>query len=175
MNFLSFLLAGYALFGQPLVSPFIGGGDIDKTELRVCCEKILREGPRIWFLSDRNGKMKLQVRGIYIHGPVLLFCLRLTNRSSRDYAIDGIRFWPVDKDGGPIVGRGVLEPILIYDSAKRVPGYGNAASIFVLPRLTLPPGGKLWIDVRENNGEADGGRQLHIPVGNWMLARARAI
>lgn len=217
MNFLSFLLAGYGLFGQPFVPSVVEGGDIgaqiDRVDLRDCCEKIMHEGPRIWFLGDRNGRMKLQVRGIYIHGSVLLFLLRLSNRSSRDYMIEGIRFQPANKDGGSlgvspggslrsplhgsllgplhgslretgdgshasavagrsaVPGRAALEPIFIYDSAKVVPGYSNAASIFVLPRFTLPAGGRLWIEMRETNG----GRLLRIPVSNWMLARARLI
>ena len=211
MNFLSFLVAGYALFGQPFVPAFIeagdigggiggegrariggapgggsgvgiGGGigadigvdigvDVDKADLRICCEKILRDPPRIWFVSDRNGKMKLQVRGIYIHGQVLLFLLRMTNRSPKDFSVGDIRFIPVDKDGSRIAGRAALEPVFIYDSTKIVPGNSNAASIFVVPRLTLPPGGKLWIEVRETSG----GRLLHIPLGNWTLARARLI
>ena len=55
MNVLAFLLAGSALFGQPFVSPAGGGGDIDTNidtrDLRVCCEKILRDGQRVWFLA----------------------------------------------------------------------------------------------------------------------------
>jgi|SRR6185437_3340069 len=175
MNFISFLLAGYVFFGQPFVSPIAKGGDIggqiDKTDLRVCCEKIIRDGPHIWFLSDRNGKMKLQVRGIYIHGSALFFLLRLTNRSSGDYSIDEIRFRAVDKDGGQIAGRAPLEPVFVYDSTKMVPAFGKTTGIFVFPRFTMPAGGRLWIDVRESNGS----RHLHIPVGNWMLARARLI
>ena len=179
MNVLAFLLAGSALFGQPFVSPAGGGGDIDTNidtrDLRVCCEKILRDGQRVWFLSDRNGKMKLQVRGIYIHGNVLFFLLQGTNRSSRDYVIDGIRFQPTDRDGDPLfrphAGQAPLEPVFIYDSTKKVPGNGRFSSVFVLPRFTLPSGGKLWIEMRETNG----GRLLRIPVTNLTLARARPI
>lgn len=170
MNALAFLLAGSTLLGRPFAASF-EGGDVDRTDLRLCCEKIMNSGQRVWFLSDRNGKMKLQVKGIYLHGAALFFFLQLTNRSSGDYAIDGIHFRPSAKDGGILAGRPELEPVFVYDSAKTIPGNSRAASIFVLPRFTLPPGGKLWIEVREHNG----GRLLRIPVGNWMLARARLI
>ena len=48
---------------------------------------------RIYYLNSRSGKMKLQVRGIYVRGAMLFFSLKLINRSSLDYAIDSIRFF----------------------------------------------------------------------------------
>lgn len=171
MNVLALLLTGYVLFGQQSVPPVRGGGEIDKTDLRICCEKIKKEGPRIYFLSDRNGKVKLQIRGVFVHGSVLLFLLQLNNRSSMDYAVDGVRFLLAGNDRSRAARPTALEPLFIYDSTKMVPGLSRAASIFVLPRFTLPAGGRLWIEVLERNGS----RHLHIPVNNWTLARARLI
>ena len=62
----------------------VNGIPISPTDLRRCCEKISRDIQRVYFLSNRNGKMKLQVRGVYTHGAVLFFWLQLNNRSPLD-------------------------------------------------------------------------------------------
>ncbi|HVS97677.1 MAG TPA: DUF4138 domain-containing protein [Puia sp.] len=171
MNVFAFLLAGYGLFSHPPLPRADAGGDIDKTDLRVCCDKIRQQGQRIWFLSDRNGRVRLQIRGVYVHGSVLLFFLQLNNRSSVDYTIGNVSFLLAGNNRGRGTRPAALEPLFIYDSTKMVPGFSRAASIFVLPRFRLPAGGRLWIDVQES----DGNRHLHIPVNNWTLARARVI
>ena len=171
MNVFAFLLAGDGLLSPPSPPPFAGGGEIDKTDLLACCDKIKRQGQRIWLLSDRNGKVKLQIKGVYVHGSVLLFLVQLNNRSPVDYTIDGVSFLPSGSGKSKTARSAPLEPVYVYDSTKMVPANSRAASIFVLPRFTLPWGGKLWIDVQEKNGN----RHLHIPINNWVLARARLI
>src|SRR5579864_8535067 len=116
MNVLALLLTGYVLFGQPFAPPVRRGGEIDKTDLRICCEKIKKEGPRITFLSDHNGKVKLRVGGVFVHGSVLLFLLQLNNRSSVDYAVDGVRFLLAGNDRNRAARLTALEPLFIYDS-----------------------------------------------------------
>ena len=54
----------------------------NKVVLKACCEKIVRDIRRVYFLNHRNGKMKLQVRGLYTRGPALFFALKLTDRKS---------------------------------------------------------------------------------------------
>ena len=88
-----------------------------------------------------------------------------------DYAVDSVRFLLAGNDRNRAARLTALEPLFIYDSTTMVPGGSRAASIFVLPRFTLPAGGRLWIEVQERNGS----RHLHIPVTNWTLARARLI
>ena len=190
MNVYVLLLAGYALISQPdvavanrsadrgqnsmhSVTSAGPGGEIDKADLRVCCEKIKNQGQHIYFLRDRNGNVKLQVRGIYVHGSALYFQLQLNNRSSRDYAIDGVRFLIMGSNRGRpgTAGPRELEPVYIHDSSTIVPGYTRVESIFVFPRFIMPRGGQLSIDVQEKNG----GRRLHVLVTNWILARARLI
>src|ERR1700684_991040 len=38
---------------------------ISQSDLRRCCEKINKDIQRVFFLKDRNGKMRLQVKGVY--------------------------------------------------------------------------------------------------------------
>jgi hypothetical protein len=154
-----------------------GGKNESKNEkeavLRHCCEKIVKAGQYIWFLRDRNGKMKFRVLGIYTHGATLFFLLRLNNRSSLDYDVDSIRFTVTRAGRAKSLspGPGSLLPVYVYDSTVVVPGYRHATTIYVVPRFTLPPGRQLQIAVWERNG----GRHLRVQTTNSVLERARLI
>ena len=153
---------------------------IDQAAIKRCCEKIERDIQRVYFLQDRNGKMKLQVKGVYAHGTSIFFWLQLNNRSPLDYDVDSIRFLITaagrNKDPGSPPGSvqpaaKTLQPVYIYDSTVMVPGHSRAVSIFVLPRFTLSAGQQLLIHVQEKNG----GRHLQVQATNWTLERARLI
>jgi hypothetical protein len=155
---------------------------IDQATIKRCCEKIEKDVQRVYFLQDRNGKMKLQVKGVYAHGASIFFWLQLNNRSPLDYDVDSIRFQiiargknkePADhpSSGRPPSSAGSLQPVYVYDSTAMVPGHSRAVSIFVLPRFTLSAGQQLLITVQEKSG----GRQLRIRATNWTLGRARLI
>jgi hypothetical protein len=167
MKLFILLLAGYTLLSQP---HFAVAQSNRLTDLRQCCEKILKESPRIYFLSKRDGKMQMQVRGIYIHGSALFLLMQMTNRSEGDYAIDSIRFL-VTRNGLMEAGSPRVEPIYIHDGTTTITGYSRVASVFVLPRFALPAGRQLLIDVQRKKG----GRHLHIGISNWTLAKARII
>jgi hypothetical protein len=146
---------------------------LNPTDLRRCCEKIDRDIQRVYFLRDRNGRMKLQVRGVYTHGAALFFWLQLNNRSPLDYDVDSIAF-QITASGGSRVSPAPLRslaPFYVFDSTASVPGHSRVTSIFVLPRFTLPAGRELTIRVFEKNG----GRHLRIQTGNYTLERARPV
>ena len=154
----------------PMSNPMI---PMSLADLRRCCEKIDRDIQRIYFLSNRHGRMKLQVRGVYTHGAALFFWLQLNNRSPLDYDVDSIAF-QITAAGGRQVSPGSqrsLAPFYVFDSTATVPGHSRVTSIFVLPRFTLPAGRQLTIHVAEKNG----GRTLRIQTGNYILERARPI
>jgi hypothetical protein len=140
---------------------------------RASCEKIMKEGLRVTWLNSRNGKMKLQLRGIYTQGSALYFQIRLLNRSPLDYDVAGIRFLiaePANRKH-PMVIVSELQPVYIFDSSTLVRGYGRITNVLVLPRFTLPRGKRLLVEVLEKNG----GRHLQVAAGNFILEKARII
>ena len=146
---------------------------VDQATLKRCCEKIKKDIQRVYFLQNHNGKMKLQVKGVYAHGASIFFWLQLNNRSPLDYDVDSIRFLitVAGKNKGPELAARALQPVFVSDSASLVPGHGRVVSIFVLPRFTLSSGQQLSINVQERNG----GRHLRVRATNWTLERARLI
>jgi hypothetical protein len=142
-------------------------------ELKVCCQKIARDVQRIYYLNNRNGKVRLVVRGIYARGRSLFFSLKMINRSPLDYDVDSIRFFVAEKQNGMQALRRLkeLSPVYVLDSLTSVEGYSKAASIYVLPRLTLARHRRLLIEVLEKNG----GRHLLVRASNFTLETARLI
>jgi len=153
--------------GMPRPSP------MSLADLRRCCEKISGDIQRVYFLRNRIGRMKLQVRGVYTHGVALFFSLQLNNRSPLDYDVDSIAFQITGAGGRQVslVTPRTLAPFYVFDSTATVPGHSRVMSIFVLPRFTLPAGRQLTIQVFEKNG----GRHLQIQTGNYTLERARPV
>ncbi len=145
----------------------------NKAELKACCVKIAKDIQRVYLLNNRNGKMKLQVRGLYTRGPVLFFALRLKNRSPLDYDVDSVGFFVMQKrqHKQPPVQLRQLSPVYVYDSAVRVKSFGRVTSVMVLPRLKLGRGQRLLIKVSEKNGI----RQLQVLASPFILANARLI
>ena len=157
-----------------LVSPYTGRRKTaDPTEIKRCCEKIKKDIQRVYFLQDRNGKMKLQIRGVYTHGASLFFCIQLRNHSPLDYDVDSVRFLvtAAGRNKDPSRVPGTLHPIYVSDSAAVVEGHSSVLSVFVLPRFTLSAGEQLTVNVLEKNG----GRQLRVRATNLTLERARLI
>jgi len=192
MKFLLALLTGYALLSQPghaaaqgvaaVARDQPGGGReqaalnreqaaTNQAQLKACCQKIARDVQRIYYLNNRNGKMRLVVRGIYTRGKSLFFSLRLINRSPLDYDVDSIRFFVAEKQKGALQRLSQLTPVYIYDSATLVKGFSRTMSVFVISRMTLARHRRLQIEVLEKNG----GRHLLVQASNFTLETAKLI
>jgi hypothetical protein len=142
--------------------------------LKICCEKVNNDKRRIYYLSTRNGKMILQLKGIYTRETLLFFHLSLNNRSNLDYDMDSIRFFVADRETGrkPISPKLTeLAPVYVYGNTKIIRGKSREPSVIALRRFTLPPGKRLLIEAREKNG----GRHLQLQADNYTLVRARLI
>jgi hypothetical protein len=196
MKLLLALLTGYALLSQPghaiaqepaavaaqsgvaaaqegTTSMQRAAAAANQAQLKVCCQKIARDMQRVYYLNNRNGKMRLVVRGIYTRGKSLFFSLKLVNRSPLDYDVDSIRFFVAEKQKGvhPLKRLNELKPVYVFDSTTLVKGYGRATCVYVLQRLSLARHRRLQIEVLEKNG----GRQLLVQAANFTLETAKLI
>jgi hypothetical protein len=146
---------------------------ISEEALKVCCEKVENDKRRIYYLSTRNGRMVMQIKGIYTRESLLFFHLSLCNRSHLDYDLDSIRFFIADKGGLKGIARKVteLKPVYVQGNMKIIRGKSLEPSVIALRRFTLPPGKHLLIEAREKNG----GRHLQLQTDNNTLVRARLI
>ena len=174
------VLGGVASNGIPIGSLPAAGPDkeegrtaITEEALKICCEKVENDKRRIYYLSTRNGRMVMQIKGIYTRESLLFFHLSLCNRSHLDYDMDSIRFFIAEKGGQKGVARKVteLKPVYVRGNMKIIRGKSREPSVIALRRFTLPPGKHLLIEAREKNG----GRHLQLQTDNNTLVRARLI
>jgi hypothetical protein len=173
------------LFSTVIRSSVVRGADTPATldkkpevisaeALKICCEKVSNDKRRIYYLSDRNSKMILQLDGIYTRETLLFFHLSLNNRSNLDYDMDSIRFFIADgAPGSKSISpkRTELIPVYVYGNTKSIRGKNREHSVIAFRRFTLPPGKRLLIEAREKNG----GRHLLLQADNYSLVRARLI
>ncbi|HEY4063790.1 MAG TPA: DUF4138 domain-containing protein [Puia sp.] len=147
-------------------------GKVGEEAMKICCEKVKNDKRRIWYVSTRNGRMIMQLMGIYTRETLLFFHLSLSNRSYLDYDMDSIRFFIADKGGKDVSPkRTELVPVYVYGNTQRIRGKSREPSVIALRRFTLPPGKRLLIEAREKNG----GRHLQLQADNGPLVRARLI
>ena len=167
------LLTGITLLSQPGHAAAQGGTAATPDQLKVCCQKISRDIQRIYYLANRNGKIRLVVRGIYARNNKLFFSLRLANRSSLDYEVDSIRFFVAERQKGvPALHRvSEVKPLFLYDTAGTVPSHSKRTCVIVIPRVTLQRRYRLQIEVMERNR----GRRLRVEAANFTLQTARLI
>ncbi len=163
---------------DPLALPAKSGKEtetapISEEAIKTCCEKVENDKRRIYYVSDRNNRMALQLTGIYTRGPLLFFHLLLSNRSHLDYDMDSIRFFIADRRPAknPDTKAVELKPVYVYGNVQLVRGKSREPSVIALRRFTLPPGKHLVILAREKNG----GRHLQLQADNFTLVRARLI
>jgi conjugative transposon TraN protein len=173
------------LFSAVLRSPAVADTPVGRTvaekgpvaisdeALKICCEKVENDKRRIYYLTTRNGKMVMQLKGIYTREALLFFHLSLCNRSHLDYDLDSVRFLITDKGSLKSVSGKVTElrPVYVYGNMKIIRGKSREPAVIALRRFTLPPGKKLLIEAREKNG----GRHLQLQADNNTLVRARLI
>jgi hypothetical protein len=141
--------------------------------LRSCCEKCKDDKRRIYYLNARNGRMGMQLMGVYTREGTIFFRIFLRNHSHLDYDADSIRFYVTDK-GKPKMAGGKplqLSPVYVFGNTKIIRGKSREFAVIALPRFTLPAGKRLVIQVLERNG----GRHLQLEADNFTLEKARLI
>ena len=155
--------------------PVLGRESLSITEeaLKDCCEKLENDKRRIYYLSTRNYRMSMQVKGIYTRENMIFFRLALCNHSHLDYDIDSIRFYIADNRWRKNTSLKItgLSPVYVYGNMRVIRGKSQELPVIVLPRFTLGSGKHLVIELLEKNG----GRNLQLQAYNFTLLRSRLI
>lgn len=123
--------------------------------------------------KDKKGKVAFRLTGLYVHQDVLLYGLKLDNRSPLDYDFESLRFFIKDKKR---VKRTALQlsevkPVFILNDTNQVPSRSEHHMVFVLPKFTLASDQRLVIRAKEKNGA----RHLELQVGGKPILRARPV
>jgi conjugative transposon TraN protein len=127
----------------------------------------------IHFHSDKKFKVKLQLKGIFIHQDVLYFQLRIRNLSAIGFEIDMLQMFTKDKKQAlrTATQEISIEPIKIVGKQSIIPSDSSFEMVFACPKFTIPDKKWLIIQLMEKHGS----RHLSMKVGNRPIVRARKI
>ncbi len=136
-------------------------------------KSILTEKPFLR-MSDKSGKVSLQLKGIFIQDKTMFYRLELTNASPIRYDIANLRWYIKDKKQikRTAIQEVPLHPVFVHglDSAV-VKGHHSQEIIFAFDKFTLPDSKKVIIEVMEEKG----GRHLELSVKSKMIVRAHPL
>ncbi len=172
-----------------LSGELFGGGRLPSNRAEVRLRELGRNGPSLVGLilrtiHERNERavrhvgakafgMRLRLRGLYAHGGLLYFHLRVDNETRLPFEVDFVSFRVVDR----VVARRVamqevaLSPLRSYGGSLRVEGRSTVRMVLAFDQFSLSEDKQLEVGLYERNG----GRRLVFHLQAEDLLRARAI
>ncbi|AGA78193.1 conjugative transposon protein TraN [Echinicola vietnamensis] len=147
--------------------------DIGREQLDRLSGKVFQEKGFL-YRSDKNGKVKLRLKGIYSHREVLFFLFELKNRSRIACPIQQWRFVIQDrKQVKRTAERQVnLTPLhMQYEKPKGIEGKGENRLVVAFSQFTIADAKKMVIRLFEENGD----RNPVLSVKGKHLLKARPI
>jgi len=121
-------------------------------------------------LSARTDRMKISLKGIYIHRNLLWFRFDIGNHSLIDFKPGYIRFFIADRERLFRTAEQEVELTPIYQMAvASIPARSTKSFVFGFGSFTLPRDKSMMVEI----GEDQGGRLLRLPIGYQTILRAR--
>lgn len=153
--------------------PLIFQTDLTESDMEMYSENILDRKPTIKFIKERNHKMQLSLRGIYIHNNVIFYHFRIKNNSNINYDLDFNRFYIHDQSKVKRTASQEVEvkPIYVFGSNKFIKGKSSEDVVYAMEKFTIPDAKHLVIEMYEKNG----GRNLNLFIKNRTIVNARLI
>ncbi|MEI9808558.1 MAG: conjugative transposon protein TraN [Bacteroidota bacterium] len=124
-------------------------------------------------IEDESMQMAASLRGLYIKENALFFRLQFRNQSRLNYDIDQFRFYIRDKKKvkRTAIQETEIQPLFISGDTSVVKGRSTVKWIVAIPKLTIPDGKYMVIQIMEKNG----GRHLKLKVKNRDIVKARGL
>lgn len=156
------------------IKAMFGDVNVNDDNMRKMSEWIVGKGSRINDLGCVEGKMMLQLSGVYTDQDIIAFCLRARNNSQMDYPIDFVKAYISQKNDKKYTSQDEeLYPIYSYFSngQKKINGKESMSIVLFYKKFTITKDRILNFEMYEDNG----GRNLKFPVGNKVIIDAEVI
>ena len=146
------------------------GEEISESQMALYGTEIANKEPFLPGVKERKGSITFKLNGLYVKDDVLFFSLHLLNNSLLDYDIESISFFIRDKRKAKrmAIQEQEVKPLYIHGKATSIEGCTHNSIVMALPKLTLPNGKYLALEVREKNG----GRHLRLKLKKSHLFKA---
>lgn len=142
-------------------------------EMKQHAESIHHRNRRLPIRWKAKNRIGMSIEGLYVKGNVLYVHVQIRNRSTLRYDIDVLEFHIRDKGRMKRTAAQQLrqETWLEWEKQESVQAGDHIHPVIALEKFTIPDAKKLVIEVFEKNG----GRHLHLTLGNRALTKAKAI
>lgn len=122
---------------------------------------------------DAKYGVSMKLNKLFVQNNMFYFLMELGNKSNIDYNVDQLRVYIKDQKNARRTATQELElkPVYINGDVDRMLGKTNQTIVLVLPKFTIPDKKDFIIQLMEENG----GRHLHLKIGNKVLVRAAAL
>jgi conjugative transposon TraN protein len=154
-------------------SAIVFHSEMTEPDLEQCAADIIEADKVITLKHEREYKIGLFLKGIYIKDNVMFFHFGMNNTSNINYDVDFLRFYIADQEkvkrtASQEIG---VKPIYVHGNDKLIPANSNQDVIYALNKFTIPDAKNLVIEMFEKNG----GRHLNLSIRNRMIVNARLL
>lgn len=142
-------------------------------EFEIATDRILNDRSSGSIAKDSMFKVKLALKGIYIHDDVIFYKLQIRNKSNVKYDVQSLRFFIRDKKRMKRTASQEIEahPVYIRNEVKAIKSNSKVDVVYALQKFTIPDAKTLDIEAFEKNG----GRNLKLRMGNQTIVNAEML
>lgn len=154
------------------VLPLLFQSEMTTEEMDNVSEAILDAPRKIRITSTAKYDMHLALQGIYIHGNIMFYHLKVSNKSNIPFHTDMLRFFVKDKQKVKRTASQELTetPVYHFGNAEVIGPNTTEDLIYAIPKFTIPNAKVLTIELMEKRG----GRHLLLSIKNKTIVNARA-
>jgi len=155
--------------GAGLLSP----NSLDEAAISSTAERLATRKPAIRHVRVKGNEISMTLTGIYAEKDVMYFQVSLENNSNLRYTTDQLRFFIKDQKKSKRTSSQEVQvqPLHVVGNQNLVEPHSKQSLVFAIAKFTIPLNQLLHIELLEKNG----GRNLHMKIGNKRLINAASI
>lgn len=144
-----------------------------ETDLEQCAQQILEADKVVILKREKDFKIGLFLKGIYIKDDVMFFHFGMNNTSNINYDVDFLRFYIRDQERAKRTASQEIgvTPVYVHGNDQQIAANTNQDVIYAMNKFTIPDAKNLMIEMFERNG----GRHLTLAIRNRNIVNARLI
>lgn len=147
--------------------------DATNSEIQSLSEKVNTRQRSLHKPFDDKYDIRMDVKGIYVHGDVLYLQLQLRNNAAVNYTVQSLRFYIRDKKRAKRTATQELEinPLYTLGEHAVIRDHSEQTVTVALLKFTIPDKKQCVVQLMEANG----GRHLEFRLGNKDILKARPV
>ncbi|MXN91742.1 conjugative transposon protein TraN [Flavobacterium sp. Sd200] len=127
----------------------------------------------IYRIKDNKGGIKLFVEGLYVHGNLFFFKVRIKNKTNINYDISQLRLFIRDQKKAKRTAsqENEIKQLYIHNPVTMIKGLEEQTIVITVPKFTIPDKKEMILQLMEKNG----GRHLEVTVKNKTIVKSTSI